>query len=1249
MSKSRRSSFFSPLSARAGGSPSAGSLTTNNNKNELEVSRITRKLHIKIQTTTHGCFSTLFLLLGVPDTTADQTPFPLLADQNVDLLEWHIHALDANWAAPALSESAARAAAIFKIPVSTDMALDESEPTNTAVVVSMADNLHLIVPAGTAGAGDGSGPKGAHAENGKRGYLVTLLMEINHLREATGWPLQVTIPVPRCLMNSLEFRISTSDSTSAKDSPIRIFPKLIGGSSDDASDPSSSTSSTSPTNDTDALAIRRCSIVTGPKLKGIFTATSHLTFAWLRAAQTGAGQITYNPKHPILQPLSTLQAQINTTWTHATPKTKGSESRLVSFETVCTLIGLAHLGIDERAFLKLQFQPHDERVNLSEVKLVTSSGRSGSSKGFVGIRTGPQPGASSKTSTSALSRIPSLRAPASTAASSSKATENNNFDMGLLDTTMLDDNGDLMQVAPPKGLFNHDMSFSVDHQAFVDESAISDISTLERVKQMAGGGGNGQPGELKKPVKGNDDLPAGLLTDQNSFAVVIDVDEALGVTPSRLKDNITLRFEGKISVPHLSAIPLQNLNFAIPTATQAQTRSTVAQQLQRQVDEEDAAERVVRDEEREAKLKSEREQEKSASKIEQSGSGFTIGQRASTRSMSSESIQTPVKHSAPPSYFPPSAVDPLSTPTRKKSVRSNTVGSSSEVGDTTAIQPQEGLMRPPERPSIHQRKSSHSTSDPREVTEAEAQEPGLASPLHAPLAPNLARALRKRAASEDRGSPNPAAPRTPGPSSPPNLGVPRASFGGSDESVGSYGSGHKRAEWPTVLSTGTASASAPPSAAILAAAAGPGAGVGDRSVAAADWTMQDLSGSAVGDQSLSHGTLPYTLHEATVEVVPTLRRLSAALEEEMRMVKKVMVPAWPRAELDGRSVPVPSVSLIMSKGDEVVSVWCDHGRLRWMQLTDEEAGAERDLSKGAVLVKVELPASLRNARSSSDQCKLEIRVASGWSRGDAAMLRKGEAVEVQIPVLDCAMGTLDLRFCKPSDAWPTPVGQVEGFRTQRPADVKAYLTSDDVQASSPLKAQIRFPSKDQPLTTVRRQPSLLPRYAIVLSIMALILAFMAYAVPLLKQSTSPVPLPGFPNHLGTLARNTWAETQTGRAGVKGGRATTSSSPASASTTASTTSFPQQQQEQGSDSSPTTASAPSVPDVAAAAKSPTSDPTPIAEMSDASNKDESAIIDDDESYEHDNDLTYLYSLSGSTTLWQRWLESFFGLFRWMRTA
>ncbi|KAE8206181.1 hypothetical protein A4X06_0g378 [Tilletia controversa] len=1220
MSKSRRSSIFSPVSARGGG------------QHELDVSRITRRLHIKIQTTTHGCFASLYLLVGVSDTTADQTPFPLLQDEHVELHEWHIDALDAHWAAPALSESAARAANIFKIPVSTDMALDESEPTNTAVVVSMSGNLNLIVPAGTAPAGQGSAIRGAHAESGKRGYLVTLIMRINHLRDSAGWPLQVTVPVPRSLMNTFDFRISSSDSISAKDSPIRIFPKLIGGSFDDASSPSSTLSS-APKPDSEALAIRRCSIVTGPKLKGMFAATSHLSLAWLRAGQSNAGQGAHNPKIPILQPLSTLQAQINTTWTSAAPR-NGSEARLISFETVCTLIGFSHLGIDERAYLKLHLQGSDARITLSEVKLVTSGTRSGSSRGVIGIRTGPPPGSSTGSSTSNLSRIPSLRTPRSAAVS----PPTNTLDLGMLDTTILDDNGDLMQVAPPKGLFNHDLSFSVDHQAFVDESAISDMSTLEKVKQLAGGvNGAGAPGsELSNPGRGNDDLPKGLLADPNSFAVVVDVDETLGVLPSRLKDNITLQFEGKICVAHLDAAQLQDIKFAMPSASHAQTRSTIAQQLQRLIDDEEQegeALQIERDQDRQAKLKAKSQQQESSNRPElQGGAAFANGRRAGPRSLSSESISTPTKHSTAPSYFPSSVDDPMGTPTRKKLSRTNTAGSSSEVGDTTVIHPAAGPSKPPERPVAHQRKSSYAATSPQVHEEEleQEQEPGLASPLHAPLVPNLARALRKRATSDERSTSVASVPKTAGTPSPPPLGVPRTRVGSSDESVGSYGSGHKRGEWPAVLSAGTASGSSR----LLAAAV-----VADQSIAPADWTMQDLSGSVVGDQSLSHGVLPYTLHEATVEVVPTLRRMQD--EEEVRMVKKVMVPAWPRAELDGRSVLVPSVALIMNEGAEVVSVWCDHGRLRWMRLSAEDPDVDRDLEKGAVLIKVELPASLRNARSSSsDQCKLEIRIASAWSGEDAAKLRKGDAVLVEIPVLDCAVGTLDLRFCKPSDAWTTPVGQLDGFRTQRPADVKAYLTSDDVQSTRPLKAQLRFPPRAKASLSVRRQSSLLPRYALVLSVMALILAFMAYVVPTLKASKS-IHVPGFPTHLESLARGTRAQTQTKR-GAKG-----DSVPSM--TTASTPSALWHHPE--ASEAPTAASIPAVH--AAAAEASVLDGFKLTEASERMTfisqettvEDDAATIDDN--YD-DQDNDSLDALT-STTLWQRWLDSFFGLFKWMRAV
>ncbi|KAK0532209.1 hypothetical protein OC834_002696 [Tilletia horrida] len=1063
MSKARRSSFFSPVSTRTA---SGAYSTATASRSELEVSRITKKSYIKIQSTSTGCYCTLFLLVGVPDTADPQTPFPLLADRHIDLREWHIHSLDAHWAAPALSESAARAAAIFKIPVSTDLALDESEPTNTAVVVSTGGNLNLIVPAGTAPVPDamtlGGGAAAHHAEHGKRGYLITLSIEIDHIRNAPEWPLQVTIPVPRCLMNTFEFRISSSDHLSAKDSPIRIYPKLIGSTLDDTQDspPASTThdaaeataSATSGAGSA-ASSIRRCSIVYGPKVKGIFTATSYLTLVWLRGSDAAHAAVlaAYSPKLPILQPLQVTRAQSDTTWTSLSHSNEfgcdhEKQARVVTFETTCTLSGLTYLGIDERSFVKFELVAQHENVVLSEVKLAASSGKTGSSKGILGSgRSNPKNAHNRSSSLGGL--LPA----------------------GMdIDTTMLDDNGDLMAVAPPKGLFNHDLSFSVDHQAFLDESAIADLSSMDRIKQMASGptgaaafgnahdGPNANGADSHPTSSANEDLPQDTLNSQNCVAVLIDVDEALGVLPSRLKDTITFRLEGTAIIDNLvdstGAATLPMIEFSAPAALTCRSRSIVSPQLQEAVD---------------AQLAHAKKAEKERAKVEsaakeahfryaQMTSGdatptnpFASGRQSNVRNLSSESIQTPIKHSMALG----AELDPLATPTRQSSQRSR-AAPSRDAGDMTinlarevhkSSAPPQVSQPKPRSPQLDSSADSvTSTRKSSTSTRSTADLPGLASPINAPLDPNLARALRKRAASDDRSGfvgsgPNAGEPRMP--SSPPQLNVPRVSYG-SDESVGSMGSGQKRADWQASAGASISSSSA--GANNRSAPFGAHAAVGP---AAADWTVQDLSASMVGDQSMSHGTLPYTVHNALVEIVPTLRRSSAAQDpsngskgpvEEVRLVRKLICPTWPRAELDGRLVLVPSVTLLMRDSDEVVSVWCEHGRLKWVQLSKEEMSVLPEATKktttdaDVVAVRVELPASLRNyssgaggsGRSGADQCKLEVRIASAWSVDDAARLRRGEAVEVDVPVLDCAVGTFDLHFCKPSD------GHVEALARQ---------------------------------------------------------------------------------------------------------------------------------------------------------------------------------------------------------------------------
>ncbi|KAK0563163.1 hypothetical protein OC844_002346 [Tilletia horrida] len=1328
MSKARRSSFFSPVSTRTA---SGAYSTATASRSELEVSRITKKSYIKIQSTSTGCYCTLFLLVGVPDTADPQTPFPLLADRHIDLREWHIHSLDAHWAAPALSESAARAAAIFKIPVSTDLALDESEPTNTAVVVSTGGNLNLIVPAGSAPVPDamtlGGGAAAHHAEHGKRGYLITLSIEIDHIRNAPEWPLQVTIPVPRCLMNTFEFRISSSDHLSAKDSPIRIYPKLIGSTLDDTQDspPASTThdaaeATASATSGAGAAAssIRRCSIVYGPKVKGIFTATSYLTLVWLRGSDAAHAAVlaAYSPKLPILQPLQVTRAQSDTTWTSLSHSNEfgcdhEKQARAVTFETTCTLSGLTYLGIDERSFVKFELVAQHENVVLSEVKLAASSGKTGSSKGILGVRTRPKPRARiddevssdghglARRPASVTSRIPSLRGPASSAPQSGRSNPKNAHNRssslgGLLpagmdiDTTMLDDNGDLMAVAPPKGLFNHDLSFSVDHQAFLDESAIADLSSMDRIKQMASGPTgaaafanahdtpNANGADSHPTSSANEDLPQDTLNSQNCVAVLIDVDEALGVLPSRLKDTITFRLEGTAIIDNLvdstGAATLPMIEFSAPAALTCRSRSIVSPQLQEAVD---------------AQLAHAKKAEKERAKVEsaakeahfryaQMTSGdatptnpFASGRQSNVRNLSSESIQTPIKHSIALG----AELDPLATPTRQSSQRSR-AAPSRDAGDMTINLAREvHESSPPPQVSQPKPRSPQLDSSADSVTSARksststrstADLPGLASPINAPLDPNLARALRKRAASDDRSGfvgsgPNAGEPRMP--SSPPQLNVPRMSYG-SDESVGSMGSGQKRADWQASAGASTSSSSA--GANNRSAPFGAHAAVGP---AAADWTVQDLSASMVGDQSLSHGTLPYTVHNALVEIVPTLRRSSAAQDpsngskgpvEEVRLVRKLICPTWPRAELDGRLVLVPSVTLLMRDSEEVVSVWCEHGRLKWVQLSKEEMSVLPEATKktttdaDVVAVRVELPASLRNyssgaggsGRSGADQCKLEVRIASAWSVDDAARLRRGEAVEVDVPVLDCAVGTFDLHFCKPSDAWPRPAAFVDGFRTQRPTDVKAYLTQDDVHGGQPLQARLRYgPERSSALVFHEMEVSRKLLWAAIVALLAMVIFAMLVSSP----STHRLPLPGFPGHVEALARQATTHSQhetlvpgsNGSAGKGHGSHTSPFEPRPTS-------------QQQVDSAASEADGPLA--------QPTKDGAQTAEPESVHRKDVFGDEDEDDGHDDDADAAEYddrtaahHSLASPDqhlpALWQRMLDSLFGLFKWIRAT
>jgi len=380
-------------------------------------------------------------------------------------------------------------------------------------------------------------------------------------------------------------------------------------------------------------------------------------------------------------------------------------------------------------------------------------------------------------------------------------------------------------------------------------------------------------------------------------------------------------------------------------------------------------------------------------------------------------------------------------------------------------------------------------------------------------------------------------------------------------------------------------------------------------------------------------------------------------------VKKVICPAWPRAELEGRLLPVPSVALIMPEADEVVSVWCDHGRLKWTTVGADEA--DFDLSAGSVLVRVELPASLRNSRT-QDACKLEVRIASQWSASDARKLKDGKPVSVQIPVLNCAVGTMDLRFGKPADGWPIPDVQVKDFRTQRPADVKAYLSCDEVHTQRPIEAQLRFNKSDPtpspalhaapPPSQPKQSDRGSTRYHIVIAVLVLLLATVSYQLTALQGSslsTSRITRPAkFAPHLGRLARES-------------GRSTTvAMSPPGERTTSAHASKAQETPRDFDGPSTKTAVVPSDQTAAAQPSSGANDTKaennihgddsdgttdPPLEADDAAHSN----LDDEEDDIHIDGDGGPSSLSGSPddlpTIWQRALQYLVGLLWWVRPA
>ncbi|KAK0554196.1 hypothetical protein OC846_002207 [Tilletia horrida] len=822
------------------------------------------------------------------------------------------------------------------------------------------------------------------------------------------------------------------------------------------------------------------------------------------------------------------------------------------------------------------------------------------------------------------------------------------FDFTLMDTTSLDENGDLMKVAPPKGLFSHDLSFSVDHQAFVDESAIADMSNLDRLKQFAHGTGPGAQGAAASHGdRKNEDLPPSVLSNGNSLAIIVDVDEALGILPNRLKDAITIRISGKVMVPDVDLQSLQNTRLTVLTASECQETSTLSGGVEFQLA--DAARRAEEERQvrQDAELAKAREE---AGRAEEERHGRQDGELAKTKAEAARVMaaqqerdtvqhdvqsvlpgssrqQIPRNHSSDSSIVqkhtrispstPPVDIDNVDTPVRNPPVLLRHASAEEDAGDETVLQQDLDGLSPTATPKpapVAMPAKDISTNSPRADGVSTS---GLSSPLHAPLAPKLARAIRKHSLSRGSlGTPPPASPS-----------VTAGSQVGSEGSGQSLGSGQKRADW---LAANQASV-------VGLGLKGNGQGGAAGAEPLADWTMQDISTSMVGDQSLSHAALPYTVHEAKVELVPTLRNSGGKEGEEVRMVRKLICPAWPRADLEGRIVPVPNVTLIMADTDEILSVWCDHARLKWEKVEPKSDEAV-ELDPGVVRIRVELPASLRNARSSTDSWKLEVRVASPWSSDHATTLRAGGSVEVDIPLLDCAIGTLELHVCKPSDAWPRPVVESDGFRTQRPTDVKAYFTQDDVQSSRPLKAKISY-VRDSILKAQKQSGAKISAVTILLAVVVLLLAVGIVNSANLRPSSTQRKS-SYPTHLGTLARHSTLQTQT--SGIMAAPSSSYGYVAS-----------QPREDGGDDSKVQDRHSDTMQNVF---KTETSD-IPAAKVDDRfGNIDQSVASDagDEQNIDDADDAVadgknYLHALDGTgQTLWQRMLDSFFGLFRRMWT-
>lgn len=187
--------------------------------------RICKKLVVKGHASSSGATYTLFLKIQLPATERGETHV-LIEDSAAELQEAIVHLLDASGAAPTLSASAATAASALRIPLSIRHDLNESlieyelrERGNAGSSSSSSEPSDLPT---VARSDDGkitfrttnrSSPRSKHKSAShptSSSYMVTLHLYTKPLSTPPTAPFSVKLAVPVCLNNYLRFTVDES-------------------------------------------------------------------------------------------------------------------------------------------------------------------------------------------------------------------------------------------------------------------------------------------------------------------------------------------------------------------------------------------------------------------------------------------------------------------------------------------------------------------------------------------------------------------------------------------------------------------------------------------------------------------------------------------------------------------------------------------------------------------------------------------------------------------------------------------------------------------------------------------------------------------------------------------------------------------------------------------------------------------------------------------------------------------------------